>query len=156
MKLLPEDTYFLKVKNGNLSEKLIILEENTLEGNPYVMQITRKSFIGRIAKKDFKIISAQLPFGLAVVLKGDVNSDYVKLDLSLHPLLKVFFYFFSTFVALAFVLSIFQGFQPVSILSTLMFLLIIRFGFVGGAYYMGKKLALSKLDLLFEERLEKL
>jgi ABC-type xylose transport system permease subunit len=146
---LPQDTYLLKAKIGELHEQLSVVANNTLSGNPYVMQITSKSFIGRFSQNQFKLICAQLPFGLAVVLNGKVRSDHIILDLRLHPLIKFFFYFFSSFLVVAFVLSALQEFELISLVSTLLFLLIVRFGFIGGAYYQGKKLALSKLDLLF-------
>jgi hypothetical protein len=94
---LPQDTYLLKAKIGELHEQLSVVANNTLSGNPYVMQITSKSFIGRFSQNQFKLICAQLPFGLAVVLNGKVRSDHIILDLRLHPLIKFLFLFLLIF-----------------------------------------------------------
>lgn len=154
MNILPKNTYSLKVKDGNLQERIETLKNNTLEGNPYIMQLTSKSFIGRIGPNELKIISAQLPFGLAVVMKGEIFSDNIKLNLALHPLFKGFFYVFSTLILASSLLGIIKSFELGLLISPIIFLALLRFVFIGGAYTMGKKLALSKLDLIFDRKEE--
>lgn len=154
MNILPKNTYSLKVKDGNLQERIETLKNNTLEGNPYIMQSTSKSFIGSIGPKELKIISAQLPFGLAVVMKGEMFSDNIKLTMVLHPLLKGFIYVFSLLILASSLLGMMRSFELGMLITPFVFLVILRFAFIGAAYNMGKKLALSKLSLIFDVKAE--
>ena len=131
------------------------MKDDLLETNSLSMEHTDKSFIGKISVEGFRVITAQLPFGLAVVLEAKFNLEETDGDLKMtvHPFLKFMSLFLFIFIVAGIILSIItkdMGIRGIGLLVPLsMFVIVWRFIFLNFLFSGGKNLALEKLSLLF-------
>lgn len=158
MKIFPKNSYKFKIIGEDL-ETLERLNRRTEFSDNLISINTSKSFIGKINKNNFRIISSQVGFGAFCVLNGFIKDKNGEVSIEIHKVFRGFICLFLCFPIIGLIIqSVFKReFSLIFVLVALGQLILIRYFFIEFTYRRLSKSSLNRLaDVLDFEDLKKI
>lgn len=158
MKIFPSSIYeFTLIDDQN--ETIERLNRRTENSDNLISKITNKSFIGKIDKNKFKIISSDIGKGAFCTLNGQINNKIGEVVVEINKPFKILLSILMLFPIVGFIIQLIlkvEEFNPIFIIVILAQILILRFVFIEIAYKFLSKQSINKLsDVLDTEYIRK-
>ena len=158
MKIFPSSIYeFTLIDDQN--ETIERLNRRTENSDNLISKITNKSFIGKIDKNKFKIISSDIGKGAFCTLNGQINNKIGEVVVEINKPFKILLSILMLFPIVGFIIQLtlrVEEFNPIFIIVILAQILILRFVFIEIAYKFLSKQSINKLsDVLDTEYIRK-
>ncbi|RLZ06382.1 hypothetical protein [Faecalibacter macacae] len=158
MKIFPSSIYeFSLIDDQN--ETIERLNRRTENSDNLISKITNKSFIGKIDKNKFKIISSDIGKGAFCTLNGQINNKIGEVVVEINKPFKILLSILMLFPIVGFIIQLIlkvEEFNPIFIIVILAQILILRFVFIEIAYKFLSKQSINKLsDVLDTEYIRK-
>ncbi|WP_374443618.1 hypothetical protein [Epilithonimonas sp.] len=158
MEIFPSQVYEFGLINGQ-NETLERLKRRTEESDSLTSKLTEKSFIGKVSKNRFRIISSTIGKGTFCTMTGFVSYEKGEVKLEISKPFKILLSILMILPFIAFLAQVFstsEEFNPVFIMVFLGQVLIIRFLFIGLFFKILSKQSLNRLsDVLDTEWVKK-
>ncbi|MFD2824537.1 hypothetical protein ACFS5M_12715 [Lacinutrix iliipiscaria] len=147
MKIFPTNNYVFELTKES-TDALSELEKNTLITDSLVSEWTKKTFIGQVDNKGFKIISSKPGRGAFCILEGTLKSKKGTLEIRIHKAFRIMLSLIYLFPIIGFTIALFTKEKEIIIsliFPTLMALVVFRFVFTELAFRIISRNGLKRL-----------
>ncbi|GGG60569.1 hypothetical protein [Bizionia arctica] len=147
MKIFPIKKYSITLIT-ECSKAISELKKETLSDGQFVSNWNKQTFIGVINNSDFEIKLSKKLYGGFCVLKGKLEKENGIIEIEINKTLKIILLTLFLFPIFGFLISLIQnGFKNSTelLLPTLMFIIILRFGFIELGFRIISKKGLKEL-----------
>jgi len=147
MKLFPKEQYQIELQN-NASIAISELRNVTLSDEQFVSNWNNQTFIGKITEDEFEIKLSKKLYGEFCLLKGRLENENGTLEILINPKLKIFLSIIFLFPISGLIMSLItNGFTDSIrlVISTTMFIIILRFLVIEFGFRIISKSGLNKL-----------
>ena len=152
MKLFPKEKYHIELQN-NASIAISELRNETLSDEQFISNWNNQTFIGKITENEFEIKLSKKLYGEFCLLRGSLENKHGTLEILINPKLKIFLSIIFLFPFSGLIMSlIINGLTNSTglVISTIMFIIILRFLVIEFGFRIISKSGLNKLIKIIE------
>jgi len=133
---------------GNQEETLERLNRRTEKSDRLVSISTDKSFVGKVEKNKFRLISSKIENGAFCVMSGIIDEEKGQVKVEIHKVFRFFMSIFLLFPIIGFLILLItkqEEFSLIMVLVVIGQILIIRYAFIELAFKLISQRSLNRL-----------